>query len=72
MSMFEQGVQTSEAMQRVAHGPRMLIPALVGCRHCQTARMIAAPVLGFCDDCGAELSVLSSPAQDDTDCAART
>ena len=65
--MFEQAVQTSEAMQRATHGHRVLIPALVGCRHCQTAQMIAAPVLGFCDDCGAELSVLSASSAGDAE-----
>ena len=35
-----------------------LIPALKGCPHCRTVEMIAAPVLGTCDDCGAEMIVL--------------
>jgi hypothetical protein len=37
-----------------------LIPALMGCPHCRTARMIAAPELGLCADCGAQMKVLSA------------
>ena len=36
-----------------------LVPALMGCPHCRTVRMIAAPELGLCADCGAEMKVLS-------------
>jgi hypothetical protein len=63
--MFEQAVQASEAMQRAAQqGGRALIPALFGCPACRTAQMIAAPAIGICEDCGAELTVLDSTAQD--------
>ena len=59
--MFEQAVQASEAMHKAAQrGDRALIPALSGCRACRTVQMIAAPVLGLCNDCGAELTVLGS------------
>ena len=59
--MFEQAVQTSEAMRQAERqGRGALIPALSGCRACQTVQMIAAPVLGLCSDCGAELTVLGS------------
>jgi hypothetical protein len=60
--MFEQAVQTSDAMRQAAQQRKgVLIPALSGCPACQTTHMIAAPVLGFCEDCGTELTVLSSP-----------
>ena len=59
--MFAQAVQVSEAMQQAAQqGNGALIPALSGCRACQTVQMIAAPVLGRCKDCEAELTVLST------------
>ena len=59
--MFEQAVQTSDALQRAAgQGDPRLIPSLCGCLPCQTARMIAGPVLGVCQGCGAELTVLGS------------
>ncbi len=35
-----------------------LVPALMGCPHCGTIRMIAAPDFGRCADCGAEMKVL--------------
>ena len=61
--MFEQAVQASEAMQWAAQqGGRALIPALFGCPVCRKAQMIAAPVIGTCQDCGAELAVLDSTA----------
>ena len=65
--MFEQAVQVSEAMQRAAQGGRALIPALSGCPTCRTARMIASPVLGVCEDCGGQLTVLHSTAHDGTE-----
>jgi hypothetical protein len=59
--MFEQAVEASEAMRQAAqYGDRALIPALSGCMACQTAHMIAAPVLGLCKDCGAELRLIGS------------
>jgi hypothetical protein len=59
--MFDQAVQTSEAMQEAARsGRRRLFPALSGCTACETTRMIASPVLGRCVDCGAEFDVLQS------------
>jgi len=61
--MFEQAVQASEAMQGAAQqGGRALVPALFGCPACRTAQMIAAPAIGTCQDCGAELAVLDSTA----------
>ena len=63
--MFEQAVQASEAMQRAARqGRRALIPALFGCPACRTVWMIASPVLGVCEDCGGQLTVLHSTAHD--------
>jgi hypothetical protein len=57
--MFDQAVQFSEAFRQGAGQMRgLLIPALKGCPHCRTVQMISAPVLGMCDDCGAELKVL--------------
>jgi hypothetical protein len=57
--MFDQAVQFSEAFRQGAGQMRgLLIPALKGCPHCRTTQMISAPVLGMCDDCGAELRVL--------------
>ena len=58
--MFEQAVRASEAMQRAAQGRQILMPALSGCRTCRTAEVTAAPVLGRCGTCGAELAVLST------------
>ena len=59
--MFDQAVQASDAMQEAARtGRRRLFPALSGCKSCDTAWMIASPVLGRCVDCGAELDVLQS------------
>jgi hypothetical protein len=55
--MFEQAIQASEAMRAQNQGT--LIPALSGCRACGTMHMIAAPVLGVCEDCGGELTVPS-------------
>jgi ssDNA-binding Zn-finger/Zn-ribbon topoisomerase 1 len=37
-----------------------LIPALKGCPNCRTTQMIAAPELGLCPDCGAEMKVLNA------------
>lgn len=57
--MFEHVVQVSEASRQGAGEMRgRLIPALQGCPECRTMRMIAAPALGTCVDCGAELKVL--------------
>ena len=57
--MFGQAVQVSNAM-RWTEGA--LMPALCGCRACDTTHMIAAPRLGLCEECGAELTVLHSTA----------
>ena len=54
--MFERLVQTSDAMRAC---DARLIPALCGCKACNTTQMIAAPVLGACPACGTELTVLS-------------
>jgi hypothetical protein len=57
--MFEQLVKCSDAMNYASQqGGRPLIPALCGCLACGTTQMIAAPVLGVCADCGADLTVL--------------
>jgi hypothetical protein len=58
-TMFEQAVQFSEAFRQGAGQMRgSLVPALKGCPHCNTVEMIAAPSLGTCADCGAEMTVL--------------
>jgi hypothetical protein len=57
--MFDQAIQASEAARegmRLSSG--RLIPALAGCIKCRTIEMIAAPTLGFCTGCGAELTVI--------------
>ena len=59
--MFEQAVQTSEAIrQATQRHSGMLMPALSGCPACRITHMIAAPALGVCEDCGAELTALGS------------
>ena len=53
--MFEQAVHASEALQEAARNTsRPLVPALSGCKACQTVHMSASPVLGRCIDCGDE------------------
>jgi len=57
--MFDQAVQFSEAFRQGAGQMQgLLIPALKGCPHCRTVRMISTPALGTCTDCGTELRVL--------------
>jgi hypothetical protein len=57
--MFDHAVEIGEAFRQGASQMQgSLIPALKGCPHCRTVEMIAAPVLGTCDDCGAEMIVL--------------
>lgn len=59
--MFDQAVQASDAMREAAHSARgRLLPALAICKSCNSARIIASPVLGRCIDCGAELDVRQS------------
>ncbi len=59
--MFDCIVQTSEALRRAAErGSEMLFPALCGCEACGTTQLIAAPSIGACAVCGAELTVLTS------------
>jgi hypothetical protein len=54
--MFDRAVQASEAMKQAVQQARvLLIPARSTCRACTTVQMIAAPVLGQCRHCGAEL-----------------
>ena len=54
--MFDRAVQASEAMkQAVQHARVLLIPARSTCRTCKSVQMIAAPVLGECRHCGAQL-----------------
>jgi hypothetical protein len=58
--MFDRIVETSEALRQAMQLSRgTLIPALCGCKACGTVQMIAAPVLGICADCRAELTLLS-------------
>jgi hypothetical protein len=59
--MFDSLVQASEAM-RLGAGTATgsIAPALCGCVQCGTRRLIAAPTLGSCDDCGADLQVLAA------------
>jgi hypothetical protein len=57
--MFDQAIQASEAVREaMGLGTGRLIPALAGCIECRTIEMIAAPVLGLCTGCGAELTVI--------------
>jgi hypothetical protein len=59
--MFEQAVEFSEAFRQGAGRMQgSLIPALMGCPHCRTMQMIAAPTLGTCADCGEEMKVLGA------------
>ena len=59
--MLDQVVWASEALLEAAqHGRVVLIPALSGCTACNTVRVIAAPMLRTCEDCEAELAVLST------------
>jgi hypothetical protein len=57
--MFETLVTCSEAVRQSAQaGAGALIPALSGCRTCGKARLISAPILGTCLDCGTDLVAL--------------
>ncbi|PVE21589.1 hypothetical protein DC522_25690 [Microvirga sp. KLBC 81] len=57
--MFEQAVEFSEAFRRGASRMQgSLVPALKVCPPCRTVHMIAAPALGTCAACGAEMRVL--------------
>jgi hypothetical protein len=57
--MFDQAIQASEAAREGMHlSSGRLIPALAGCIKCRTVGMIAAPGLGFCTGCGAQLTVI--------------
>lgn len=59
--MFDCIVQTSEALRRPSErGSGTLFPALCGCEACRTTQLIAAPSIGICVVCGAELTVLTS------------
>ncbi|KFG70626.1 hypothetical protein JH26_03380 [Microvirga sp. BSC39] len=59
--MFDCIVQTSEALRRAAErSSGMLFPALCGCEACGTTQLIAAPSIGTCSVCRAELTVLTS------------
>jgi hypothetical protein len=59
--MFESLVQASEAMRLGAGAAAgSITPALCGCIQCGTRRLIAAPVLGSCEDCGQDLQVLTA------------
>ena len=60
--MFDCIVQTSEALRRAAErSSGTLFPALCGCDACGTTQLSAAPSIGTCAVCGAELTVLTSP-----------
>jgi hypothetical protein len=57
--MFEQAVLVSEAFRQGAHQMQgTLRMAMKGCPKCGTRQMIAAPVLGICEDCGDNLQVI--------------
>jgi len=58
--MFENAARASEALRLAAAEPsfRPLMPALSGCPDCGTAQTIAAPSLGICVGCGADVAVL--------------
>ena len=58
--MFDDLVRASDALRIAAADAhfRPLTPALAGCRACGSATMIAAPSLGVCVGCGADLVVL--------------
>ena len=57
--MFDRAVQASEALRHAAQQAAVLLmPARSRCRACNTVQMIAAPMLGVCQHCGAELVVL--------------
>ena len=58
--MFAQAVQASGAMQAAQRQGGALRPAVSGCPVCKTVQMIAAPMLGRCEDCGDELTLLGS------------
>lgn len=59
--MFDQAVEAGEAMRESAGiTSGALIPALCGCVSCGTVQMIAAPALGVCSDCGADLTPISA------------
>jgi hypothetical protein len=59
--MFDCIVQTSEALRRAAErSSETLFPALCGCEACGTTQLIAAPSIGTCAVCRAELTVLTS------------
>jgi hypothetical protein len=58
--MFDQAVEASEAVREsTGLTSGALIPALCGCLSCGTVQMIAAPVLGVCSECGADLKPIS-------------
>jgi hypothetical protein len=57
--MFEQTVEVSEAFRQSASRMQgSLRMALKGCPDCGRTEMIAAPALGTCEDCGANMVVL--------------
>jgi hypothetical protein len=59
--MFDRAVEASEAMcQGAGCKEGMLIPAFCGCIPCGTRRMIAVPVLGTCERCGGDLTIVAS------------
>jgi hypothetical protein len=59
--MFDRIVQTSGALRTaVERGSETLIPALCGCEPCGITQLIAAPLIGTCAGCGAELTALTS------------
>jgi hypothetical protein len=55
--MFEQAVLASQALRQATPPTvRRLMPALAGCPACRRVRLIAAPMLGLCDDCAVPLA----------------
>ncbi len=54
--MLDQAVQAGEAVRH--SGAVALIPALHGCVDCGTVAMISGPVMGVCEDCGVEHTLI--------------
>jgi hypothetical protein len=57
--MLSDLVPASEAVRLSAGAAASgIIPAMCGCLQCGTRRMIAGPVLGICEACGADIQIL--------------
>ena len=63
--MFDHAVEIGEAFgQGASRMQGSLIPASKGCPDYRTVQMMAAPVLGTCDNCGTEMSVCAHRTPD--------